>query len=78
MSPNPQRVVARYAQTKKDLPDQKVRKAYYEAGDGIQGLKEAARSALGGGDRKYNDLVKKLEAAHNALYKYLEATYNWD
>lgn len=64
--------------TRVQLPTGKVRSAYYETGDGIVGLEEAARAVFGGGDRTYNKLVADLQRAHNALYKHLNKHYLWD
>jgi hypothetical protein len=64
--------------TRVQLPTGKVRSAYYETGDGLVALEEAARTVFGGGDRTYNKLVADLQRTHNALYKHLNKYYLWD
>lgn len=56
-----------------------LRNPYYEAGDGIIGLSWAVRDDPQlRADRKLVALVKKLEAAHDAVHAHINANYIWD
>ena len=64
---------------RKPVEGQGIRRNYYEMGDGIEGLKMAIKDDPNTkGDRKLFQLVGGCEKASDALYKHLEATYNWD
>jgi hypothetical protein len=53
----------------------KLRKPFYETGDKIGGLLSVSSELK---DSKLKELVKKLQEAHNKIYKHLESNYIWD
>ena len=65
--------------TKPTITDPDLRDAVFTACDGVNSLKDAAKTAQPlPGDAGFQNLVKNLDAAMDNLYTYLEKNYLWD
>lgn len=70
----------RLAQQEMEMAKEKIetpvlRKPYYETGDKIGALEEAAAELR---DKKLQDLVKKMYSVQTEIRNHINATYIWD
>lgn len=70
----------RLAQQEMEMAKEKIetpvlRKPFYETGDKIGGLEDAAAEL---NDKKLQTLVKKMQSVQNEIRAHINATYIWD
>lgn len=62
---------------KNKLPNDKVRKQFYEAGDGIYGLVDTIKEQMPN-DEESKKLIKEIKDKYNELRQHLDNNYLWD
>lgn len=61
--------------TKKKLPDDRMRKSFYWASDGVDSLKSLSKET---NDEELQEEVAKLLSQLDKVQKILDKKYNWD